>query len=95
MGPACEVTFSLGDADPLDVIDRVLVSVAGRIERTRKGRAWAIWIDGRPFHAAASEESGTLSLSAGCNGAEDYETLRSLASRFAEALGGVSTDPVK
>jgi len=95
MGPACEVTFPSGDSHPLDVIDGVLASVAGRIERTRKGRVWAVWIDGRPFHAAASEESGTLSLSAGCNEAEDYETLRSLASRFAEALGGVSTDPVK
>jgi hypothetical protein len=94
-GPACGVLLDRVDEIVLITIDEILARTAETIQRTRKGRVWDVWIRGRPIHVAVCESDATVSLSAGCHGAEDYEVLRQLASAIAEQLDGVADEPVK
>ncbi|WP_165252918.1 hypothetical protein [Paludisphaera soli] len=79
----------------LDAADAFLAAAAEQVERTRRGRAWNIRIDGRPVHVEVTTSPPAIGLSAGCNGAEDDEVLRRLASGLAAACGGVPSEPVK
>jgi len=90
-GPTCEVLLETDDGPTLDSIDAILAASAERIERTRKGRVWAVWVGGRPVHVSVSPVS--VVLSAGCNEPQDYEVLRRLAGAFAAKLGGIATEP--
>jgi hypothetical protein len=79
----------------LDAIDSVLASAADRIERTRKGRVWDVWVRERPVHVRVEGSPPMVMLSAGCNDPEDYAILRRLAADLARAVGGVASRPVK
>jgi hypothetical protein len=95
MGPTGEVLLQSDEPSVLDPIDAFLESTSDRIERTRKGRALDLWIDGRPIHAEVVTSPPALGLSAGCNDAHDYTVLRRLAEGLAAACGGLATEPVK
>jgi len=96
MGPTCEVHLETApDADALNAVDAFLAKVADRVERTRKGRTWDVWVSGRPVHVAATISPARIELSAGCNSAADYDTLRRLCRGLAEALGGLASEPAK
>ena len=95
-GPACEVELSsIRDRAALEAIDEFLASVCEHVERTRKGRVWDVWIDGRPVHVAVVDSRGAIEISAGCNAPEDYAILRRLGRGLAEILGGEATEPLK
>lgn len=83
------------DDATLMAIDEVLGSLADRIDRTRKGRNWDLWIEERPFHVQVVDSPASITLAAGCNRAEDYGILRRLTKRIADAVGGVSSRPAK
>ena len=88
MGPTFEVELkSSPDNIVLNEVDAYLAYVAGQIDRTRKGRVWDVWVEGRPFHVAVTESPPGIMLSAGCNSPEDHEWLQRL-SRGMTALGG-------
>lgn len=94
-GPTCEVLLETNDGSALDAIDAVLAAAAERIDRTRKGQVWDVWIAGRPVHVWVDSQPPAVGLAAGCNGPEDYAVLRRLAAGLAAALGGVASEPVK
>ena len=96
MGPTCEVIFEapLGDR-AVDETDALLAGFAERVERTRKGRVWDIWIKGRPIHVAAELDEPELHIHAGCNSSEDYEIVSRLAETLALAFDGVAGTPEK
>ena len=94
-GPTCEVLLEADDAQTLDTIDGVLSAAAERIERTRKGRVWDVWVGGRPVHVSVGKSPPLVALAAGCNEPEDYSVLRRLAGELAFALGGVASEPEK
>lgn len=95
MGPTCEVLMELDDDATLDSIDAILAAICPRIERTRKGRVWDVWIEDRPFHLSVHNNPPTVVLAAGCNDTEDYVLLRSLSGRIAAVLGGLASEPSK
>lgn len=95
MGPTCEVMLEAIDGPTLGAIDAVLVANVDRIERTRKGRAWDIWVGGHPVHVSVSSQSPIISLAAGCNDPDDRDVLRRLAGALVEALSGVASLSVK
>ena len=95
MGPTCEVLLDAADCAALDTIDVVLAAAACRIERTRDGRVWDVWVGGRPVHISVTATPPAVSLVAGCNGPADYDVLRRLAGDLASALDGVASEPVK
>ena len=94
-GPSCEVLLEVDDDSALCAIDAILAAVSAPIERTRKGRVWSVWIAGHPVYVSVERSPPSVSLSAGCNGPEDYEILRKLAGEIASTLGGVASEPVK
>lgn len=94
-GPTCELLLESDDGPTLDAVDAVLAAVAERIDRTRKGRVWDVWIKNRPIHVSVGGSPPSVDLSAGCNSAEDYEILRLLAGKLAATLGAVASEPVK
>jgi hypothetical protein len=95
-GPACEVLFDRpATNDALRAVDSFLASHASEIQRTRKGKVWQLWLDGRPIHVAVLDSLPGIELSAGSNSTEDYEILRRLATGLAELLGGVASEPTK
>ena len=94
-GPTCEVLLEADDGPALDMIDAVLAAAAERIDRTRKGRVWDVWVAGRPVHVWVDGPPPAVGLAAGCNGPEDYAVLRRLTVGLAAALGGVASEPVK
>lgn len=91
----CEVLLEADDGAALDAIDGVLAAVADEVIRTRKGRVWDVWIGGRPVQVAVAGRPPAVTLSAGCNGPEDYAVLRRFAGELALALGGVASEPEK
>lgn len=93
MGPTCQVLLDSLDERTLDAIDRLLSKASERIEKTRKGRVWDIWIKGSPFHVSASAQS--VELSAGCSSPEDAEVLKGLADELACVLSGIAAEPTK
>jgi hypothetical protein len=95
MGPTCEVLLDKDDGESLDAVDSVLAAVAEKIERTRKGRVWDIWVAGRPVHISIDSSPPSISLSAGCNSVEDYALLKLLAAKLTEAMNGVASEPIK
>jgi hypothetical protein len=95
LGPTCEVLLDVGDATTLGSLDMLLTSMSERIERTRKGRVWDIWVRGRPIHVSLAESPSVVEMAAGCNQPEDYTILRELAKSVVSALGGVATEPGK
>lgn len=95
MGPNCEVLIEHDDPVSLDMIDALLANKADQIERTRKGRGWDVWINSRLIHMTVDGSRHSVMLSAGCNGAEDFELLRALSQELACTLGGVASEPVK
>jgi hypothetical protein len=95
MGPACEVLLGADEPSILDVVDALLDSIADRIERTRKGRVWDLWIGGRPIHVEVGSSLTSIKLSAGCDGAEDYTLLRQLSEGLAAVCGGLASEPIK
>jgi hypothetical protein len=95
MGPTCEVILESAEPAVLEAADAFLASAAERVERTRRGKTWNIWVDGRPFRVEASTSLPAIVLSAGCNGAHDYEVLRRLSVGLAVACGGMASEPVK
>ena len=95
MGPTCEVLLEADDGGVLNAIEAVLAATAQRIERSRKGRVWDVWVGGRPVHVSIDGSPPIVTLAAGCNGSEDYGLLRQLAQALASALGGVASEPVK
>ncbi len=64
-GPT-SIVYSRRKLEPaiLDAIDAALEAISAPLERTRKGRVWACWIDGRPV---------SVSVEAFGNGPRDYE----------------------
>lgn len=95
MGPTCNVRFTADVESILPVVDSVLESSADQVERTRKGRGWDIWLDGRPIHVNIDGTSSHIALSAGCNDAEDVKLLQQLSVALAMAVGGVTSEPTK
>jgi hypothetical protein len=95
MGPTCEVMLESAGPAVLDAADAFLACSAERVERTRRGKTWNIWVEGRPFHVEVTTSPPAIGLSAGCNGADDYEVLRRLAVGLAAACGGMASEPVK
>lgn len=95
MGPTCEVLLESDDGTTLDAIDGVLADVADRIVRTRKGRAWDIWVEGRAVHVTVRGSPPAVALAAACNGPEDHSVLKRLAGKLAEVLSGPASPPVK
>lgn len=95
MGPTCEVLLQSDEPSALDAIDAFLESTSARIERTREGRVWDLWIDGRPIHAQIVASPPAIELSAGCNDAHDYAVLRRVAEGLAAACGGLATESIK
>ena len=96
MGPACDVELATApDEAALDAIDAFLDGIAERIERTRKGRVWDVWIGGRPVHVAVTNSPDAVTLSAGCNSLEDYELLQRIARGLADILGGRASEPLE
>ena len=93
MGPTCEIHFSADAESVLLVVDSVLASAANSIERTRNGRAWDVWVNGRPIHAFVNAASSAIKLSAGCNQAEDHALLRQLSNELAKAVNGAASEP--
>jgi hypothetical protein len=94
-GPTCEVLLASNDDSTPDVIDTVLANAAERIDRTRKGRAWDVWVSGHPIHVWVDGPRPVLGLAAGCNGPEDYAVLRQLAADLGSALDGLASEPIK
>ncbi len=97
-GPTSEVVFEPSPGvDHLKVIDALLAKVSERIERTRKGRVWDVWIRGRCIDVWVEREDGleTVILSIGCKAPEDYAALRELSQQLAQALDGLASEPVK
>ena len=95
MGPTCQVLMTANDDAILDAVDAVLAGVAERVDRTRKGKVWDLWVGGRPVHVSISGSPAAVTLAAGCNCPEDYAVLRQLAGALASTLGGVATQPIK
>ena len=95
MGPTCEVLLESDDDTVLDAIDLILSAVAERIDRTRKGRVWDVWVSGRPVHVSVERMPPAVALAAGCSGPDDYAVLRRLAADLASSLDGVASEPVK
>jgi hypothetical protein len=96
MGPACAIELATApDAATLDSIDAFLDRIGARIERTRKGRVWDVWIVGRPVHVAVTNSPDVVTVSAGCNSPKDYELLRRIARGLADILGGRASEPLK
>jgi IS4 transposase len=95
MGPTCEILLEVDDQPTLDAIDKILVSAADRIDRTRKGRVWDVWIRSRPVHVDVSRPPPVVTLSAGCNTSEDFAVLRELAASIVEVVGGIASEPEK
>lgn len=94
-GPTCEVLLAVSDERTLDAIDVMLAATAEQIDRTRKGRAWGAWIQGRPVNVAVLDSPPSVTLSAGCNEPVDYDILRSLAVAIASAVDGIASEPQK
>lgn len=117
MGPTCAVYARCKlTGDHLLQVDTLLSKLAGKIERTRKGRVWDVWIDDCPIHVCVEITDEVLwdcedelleldmlpddapfrvVLSAGLNGREDYDILRSLALQLVPLINGVPTEPEK
>ena len=95
MGPICEVMIEVVNEQVLDAIDTVLTSAVDRINRTRKGKVWDVWIGGRPVHVSVAGPPATVVLAAGRNSPEDYAALKQLAGVLVTALRGVASEPVK
>lgn len=95
MGPTCEVLLDSDEPSILDAIDAFLETTSARIERTRKGRVWNLWIEGRPISLAVTASPPAIELSAGRKGEEDYALLRRLATGLAAACGGIASEPIK
>jgi hypothetical protein len=94
MGPSCEVLLVDDSPRILDAIDAILALSAERIDRTRKGRVWDVWIRGQPVHIHV-EKQLLMTLSAGCNHPEAFIILREIASRIVDAVGGIYSEPDK
>jgi hypothetical protein len=95
VGPTCEVLLESVAPPVLDAVDAVLSALAERVDRTRKGRAWDVWVDGRPVHVEVAGSPPSVGLSAGCNGPEDYAILERLAGALADRFGGLASAPSK
>lgn len=95
MGPMCEVLLQSDEPLMLDTIDAFLESTSAQIERSRKGRAWHLWIDGRPIRVKIVTSPPAVELSAGCNDAQDYAVLKHVAEGLAAACNGSATEPIK
>lgn len=93
--PTEEVLLEADSDAALDSIHNILAGTSDRVERTRKGRVWNIWKDGRPVHVAVRSNPPTVELSAGLNGDKDYAFLRQVSTAFVAALGGIASVPMK
>jgi hypothetical protein len=93
VGPTCEVLLVNDDGPTLDAIDALLRSLADRIDRTRKGRVWDVWIRGHPVHVHIDQ--AVVALAAGCNRPEDLIVLRELADGIVQAVGGIHSEREK
>src|ERR1044072_8637445 len=61
MGPASAVYLQTQLEDEVtDVINSHLASVAGKIQQTRKGRVWSIWINDRPIYISLEQTAKVL-----------------------------------
>lgn len=95
VGPTCEVLLNADDPQTLDAIDAYLATFADRIERTRKGRVWDVWVCGRPVHVHVTDFPPTVEISARCNTPEDHDVLRILSRGIADSIGGLASEPEK
>lgn len=93
MGPSCEVLLINDDGATLEAIDAILSARSNRIDRTRKGRVWDIWIRGHPVHIRI--DRSVVALSAGLNSHEDASILRELAESIVHTVGGMHSEPEK
>lgn len=94
-GPTCEVLLEIDDGTTIDALDSVLAALSHRIERTRKGRVWDVWVGGRPVHVNIPDGTAVVELSAGCNSLEDYAVLRRITGEIIAAIGGLASQPEK
>lgn len=92
-GPTCEVLLTNDDRVTIDRIDAFLALCTDRIDRTRKGRTWDIWVRARPVHV--NVDQAIVTLSAGCHDAEDWIVIRELADGIVKTVGGISSEPEK
>jgi len=95
VGPTCSVVVESITGETLDRIDEALELLADRIERTRKGRRWNVWINDRPFAVRVSGANSAIELAAGCNTAEDWELTRRFALSLGSEMNGTATEPEK
>jgi hypothetical protein len=60
-GPTCAI-YSRRKLEPaiLDSIDAALAAISSPLERTRKGRVWECWIDGRPVSVSIENSENAL-----------------------------------
>ena len=98
-GPALSVSLTAAVTDEsLDAIDTVFEQHCSRVERTRKGRVWSLWIGAQPYYARVDVDETSQNrvwIDAGCNSREDYENLRILAKAICDTVGGMSSEPTK
>jgi hypothetical protein len=94
MGPTCEILLEVSDPLTLAKIDDALALIAEKIERTRKGRVWKVWIQGRPVHLHATDNN-TLEISADCNQTEDYGVMRDLIQHLCDTTDGIASEVQK
>jgi hypothetical protein len=109
-GPTSQIRSSLPLTGAiLDELDRVLAAHADEIERTRKGRNWAIRVDGSPIEVIVLDREGMqkwgeaadadtqfqVMLSAGCNSPEDYDRLTDLGNAIGPVIQGTPSPPTK
>jgi hypothetical protein len=95
VGPTCAILLDADDELTLDSIDSFLESIADRIDRTRRGRVWDIWVRDRPVHVQIAGTPPEAILSAGCNQPEDYDVLRDLVKGIVDTVGGFASEPEK
>ena len=82
VGPTCEVIVETADNSLLDVIDGILAGAAERIERTRKGRVWEVWVGGRPVHVSVGGTPLAVVLAAGGNLPRGFRGVPSPCHRY-------------
>lgn len=95
MGPTCDVLLEDDDDATLALIGVVLSNVSERVDRTRRGRVWGVWVRGAPIHVEISTSPPAVGLSGGRNTNDEYVVLREIAHEIAQAVGGEASEPLK
>lgn len=86
MGPVREISLTAADDEALDLIHATLLQVADKVVATRDGRVWDIWCNAQPFHIEIDPVALAITVSAGCNRAEDHALLEQIGNALINQL---------